>query len=187
MAALIVSLVAFYFFHSLLAAENVKAWAHRNLGLQRWYRAVYVIITLLLLTWVVASFLSIEAHPLIMFPIGLRILGILLLVIGILLQLLSVMRFGFLGFIGIVPERSGELVRSGLHGKVRHPIYSGFIIMAFGWLLLAPTLPVIVTVLVSFLYLPAGIHLEEKKLIARFGDAYRRYRSEVPAIVPFKW
>ena len=79
MAALIVSLVAFYFFHSLLAAENVKAWAHRKLGLHRWYRAVYVIITLLLLAWVVASFLSIEAHPLIMFPIGLRILGIFLM------------------------------------------------------------------------------------------------------------
>ena len=85
MAALIVSLIAFYFFHSLLAAEKVKAWAHRKLGLQRWYRAVYVIITFVLLALVVISFISIEAEVLIGMPAALHILGIFLLVIGILL------------------------------------------------------------------------------------------------------
>jgi protein-S-isoprenylcysteine O-methyltransferase Ste14 len=35
-------------------------------------------------------------------------------------------------------------------------------------------------------YLPIGIHLEERKLIATFGEAYRRYRGEVPALWP-RW
>jgi methanethiol S-methyltransferase len=37
---------------------------------------------------------------------------------------------------------------------------------------------------ITFLYLPIGIHLEEGKLIAVFGEEYRKYREEVPALIP---
>ena len=37
---------------------------------------------------------------------------------------------------------------------------------------------------ITFVYLPIGIALEERKLIAAFGEEYRRYRREVPALIP---
>jgi hypothetical protein len=75
-----------------------------------------------------------------------------------------------------------SLQRTGLFGRVRHPIYA-FTLLAFT---LAPimTLDRALIVLGSVLYLAWGIPLEERKLIAQFGDAYRQYRKEVPAIIP---
>ena len=36
-------------------------------------------------------------------------------------------------------------------------------------------------------YLVIGMRLEERKLLARYGDAYRRYRDAVPALIPHPW
>ncbi|MDA8404990.1 MAG: hypothetical protein M0Z56_12485 [Desulfobacteraceae bacterium] len=37
------------------------------------------------------------------------------------------------------------------------------------------------------LWIIVGAMLEERDLIASFGDAYRNYRSNVPMLIPYKW
>lgn len=34
------------------------------------------------------------------------------------------------------------------------------------------------------LYFLIGISLEERKLVAKFGDAYQAYREEIPRLIP---
>lgn len=71
---------------------------------------------------------------------------------------------------------------SPLHRHVRHPWYAlGLLVlwtrdMNAAWL----TTAVIVT-----LYLVVGSRLEENKLIALYGEAYRRYRARVPGLIPW--
>jgi protein-S-isoprenylcysteine O-methyltransferase Ste14 len=125
-----------------------------------------------------------QGTPLWEVPLALRILAVMLLMVGALLATAAVNRFGAAGFVGLQPEGSGPLVRDGLHGRVRHPIYSGLILVLLGWILLYPTLPTLVVCGLMLLYLPIGIHLEECKLIATHGAAYRSYRREVPALFP---
>lgn len=52
MLHLALSLVVFYALHSLLAWTGVKRWAALRLGLVRWYRLTYSILSVLLLLWV---------------------------------------------------------------------------------------------------------------------------------------
>jgi protein-S-isoprenylcysteine O-methyltransferase Ste14 len=67
---------------------------------------------------------------------------------------------------------------------VRHPIYLGFVIALWatptltgGHLLLAAVLTA---------YIVIGILLEERDLVAFFGDDYRRYRERVSMLVPWR-
>ncbi len=187
MPQLALSLIVFYVLHSVLAWTGVKQWAAATLGLDRWYRLVYTLVSLGLSAWVLIAYGAMPTGGVI-FPSTplLMVAGWSLMVGGGLLAGAAVLRFGGAGFLGFGPERSTGLVRTGMHGRMRHPIYTGIILAAFGWLLLDGTPATVLVVGITFLYLPIGIHLEERKLITTFGEEYRRYRREVPALWP-RW
>jgi protein-S-isoprenylcysteine O-methyltransferase Ste14 len=88
----------------------------------------------------------------------------------------------------LLPAR-GEprLVVSGIRNRIRHPVYLGHLCEMLAWSI--GTGLAVLYALTAFAAVTGVImiRLEDKELEQRFGEEYRRYRSQVPALIPSLW
>jgi len=90
---------------------------------------------------------------------------------------LPVEPFGF-------PFRAKPFVVRGPYRWVRHPLYSCIIVLLWADPGPRPGRLVVASLWTAWIY--AGALLEERDLIAEFGDRYRRYREQVPILIPWR-
>jgi len=77
------------------------------------------------------------------------------------------------------------LVTTGVYAMVRHPMYSGFWLMALAQVLLLPNWVAGPAGLIGFGILFFGrVRREEEMMIAAFGDEYRSYMRRTARIIP---
>jgi protein-S-isoprenylcysteine O-methyltransferase Ste14 len=82
------------------------------------------------------------------------------------------------------PVRDGRLIDTGLYGVVRHPIYSGVLLLIAGSVLRVPSLAGLLVVVASAVFFDRKSAYEEA-LLARAYAEYDTYRRRVRAkLVP---
>ena len=79
---------------------------------------------------------------------------------------------------------TGELDTSGILGITRHPWYLAAILFLWGRQL---DVSAIILNVIFTGYLIVGAYLEEKKLVAEFGQKYLAYQKRVSMLIPYKW
>lgn len=96
---------------------------------------------------------------------------------------------GYLAWTGLfivfheVREQPG-VIRKGVFGWVRHPIYLGEILLYLGFLMLNLSLAAALVWLLIVAFLHQISRHEEHLLLDRFGEDYRQYMREVPMWLP---
>lgn len=76
--------------------------------------------------------------------------------------------------------------RKGSLGITRHPWYLGSLLFLWAILPLYHQSSVIAAAVLS-IYLIIGTWLEERKILAEYGNTYRSYQREVSMLLPWKW
>lgn len=76
------------------------------------------------------------------------------------------------------------LITTGLHARMRHPLYFGHLCTMLGWLALAQTRAVLALLVWAVATGILMIRAEDAELERRFGPAFRDYRKRVPAVFP---
>jgi methanethiol S-methyltransferase len=173
--------------HSVLATERVKKKMRKILDDYKWYRIWY---SLFALFFLIALILYQVRLPTIqLFSLNKVILasGMILCVTGLFLMIVCIRKY-FMNLSGLrnlfVDNFSNELQITGVHRYVRHPLYLGTFAFIWGLFLLLPYLSLLIANIIITGYTLVGIELEERKLVAEFGDRYIKYRTVVPRLFP---
>ena len=178
--------------HSVMARTGFKRWWTRLVP-KSVERSTYVLFASLALIMLFAHW---RPLPAILWDVADPRLAAVLMALsfaGWLIALTStflINHFELFGLQQVAWNLGGHMVptprfRTPLYYKfVRHPIYLGFIIAFWA----APTMTVghALFAAVTTAYIVVGLLLEERDLVALFGDDYRRYRQRVSMLVPWR-
>jgi protein-S-isoprenylcysteine O-methyltransferase Ste14 len=182
---------AFAIQHSVMARPAFKRWWTRFVP-EPIERATYVLVSTLLL---ILIFVAWQPIPAVIWSVGDGFAAQLLVfvyAIGWLIVLASTFMISHFELFGLTqawralrnqPTSVGSFTVAFLYHFVRHPIMLGFVIVF--WATPTMTTGHLLFALLTTGYILIGIHLEERDLLAHFGEAYVRYRARVPMLVPF--
>jgi protein-S-isoprenylcysteine O-methyltransferase Ste14 len=193
----------FALLHSSLVSQRFQGWVERRAGevlMLAFYRLVFTLINGVALS-ILGSILAVIPDRHLYSTSGalywtLRSIQI----VGLFLLVLSARGLDVLKFIGVrqalhfllhkeaseelLPFREEALDTSGMYAVVRHPMY--FSILLIMWA--TPVMSAIYLTLACnlTLYFWIGSYLEERRLLARFGQEYVHYQEQVPRLLPWR-
>lgn len=193
MINILLAIAAYGIFHSLTASPPFKRLMRRWMGAayHRSYRLIYNFFSVVTL---IPILLTVRLHPgLRLYQLALpwtlattalQLAGLLIVVFG----LIQTGPFQFMGLrqlFGSSRQDEEVLAISGLHGWVRHPLYTGGLL--FIWATPIMTTGILALNLGLSAYILIGSHFEEKRLATESGDRYRSYQEKVPRLIPRPW
>ncbi|MCX9013825.1 MAG: isoprenylcysteine carboxylmethyltransferase family protein [Candidatus Methanoperedens sp.] len=178
----------FALIHSILATDYIKNKVRITMGEGfRFYRLVYSFLSVLTFApafyiWIryAASTPLVYSIPQWLFPVI-----VLIRLAGAGLFVYAVFQTGLLDFVGIKPKNVNVLITKGAYALVRHPLYTGGIMVLAAKMEM--TLLDITAVLLVSVYLIAGAFIEEGRLLRLFGKEYEKYSDEVSMFIPVKY
>ena len=178
--------------HSLMISQTVvSGLKERYGGRYRYYRIFYNLVSILTLIPVLIYSGSLQGAPFFAWSGPWRPVQFLLALGALALFYAGGRHYDLRQFLGVrqVAEHesrkglteTGGLDTTGILGVVRHPWFAGGLLII--WARPIDT-AILVTNVVLSTYLVLGAVLEERKLVAEFGDEYREYQNRVPMFLP---
>ena len=147
----------------------------------KWFQLFGIIL------WISILFLSLGNYNGSLYSIEstMNLVGLIQFIVGLSTMIYAQLNLGHNYSSFLVIKEDHELIKHGLYKHVRHPVYTGGIIVAF-------SIPVYTSSVLGFLaailLIPLLIYrmgIEETMLIEEFGDEYREYMSNTKRWIPY--
>ena len=118
---------------------------------------------------------------------GAHWIGAAFVLAGLLFALWARMRLGRNWSAKVVLKKEHELVTQGPYAWVRHPIYTGVLLMVAGTAIAVGTPASLVGLTLVIWSAWIKLRLEEALMLEQFPDTYPAYQQRVKRLVPLLW
>ncbi len=116
---------------------------------------------------------------------GFYLIGVLVFVAGLALRIYSIVHLGRFFTLKVTIATDHRLIESGPYRFIRHPSYTGLLMMFLGiGLGIGDWLSVLVILIPVFAALRWRMKIEEAALLEALGDAYRIYMNRTKRLIP---
>jgi len=180
--------IAYCVLHSVLADLSIKKKIKRLMGdSYKYYRIIYIIFAFAGLGCILWYVIQMPSFLLYEVNIFLLIVGIVIGFSGCLIMIACIVKYlpNLSGVKNISTDNfNNQLMVTGMHRYIRHPLYSGTFLFLWGLFIILPYLSFFISNIIITIYTLVGIELEEKKLELEFGESYRLYKQKVPKLIP---
>jgi protein-S-isoprenylcysteine O-methyltransferase Ste14 len=112
-----------------------------------------------------------------------RMIGLILSAAGLVVMAAAFLVIRRVIQIAPEPRADAHLITGGIYGWLRHPIYTGMLLVVVGLFLRRPTTAIAVTGAVVIALLFAKVSYEETLLLARYPE-YGQYRMRTWGLLP---
>jgi protein-S-isoprenylcysteine O-methyltransferase Ste14 len=179
--------------HSLLASLWAKGRSRALFGnlSDRGYRFAYNLLAGITFIPVLGILAAYPGDTLYRIPMPWVLLTAIMQLVGAAIIMIGMLQTDLWHFLGLrqltqaTPSAESPLVINGLYRYMRHPLYTGGLLLI--WFLPLMTTNLLAFNLAATLYLYMGSIFEERRLIAEFGEQYRHYQRSVPRLIPSPW
>jgi protein-S-isoprenylcysteine O-methyltransferase Ste14 len=180
----------FFLQHSGMIRSSFRTWLSSIIP-AHYYSATYAIasgtvLTAVMLLWQPSHTTLFKVHGLLQMPFR---AAFLLAVAGFVWGVFSLETFDPFGRISILSHmddkrQAPHLVVRGPYLWVRHPLY--FFTLVLIWATPSVSSDRLLFNVLWTSWIVLGSYLEEKDLVAEFGESYRRYQDTVPILLPWR-
>jgi len=174
--------------HSVFASATFKQlaqhWMHRH---YKYYRLYYTLFAAVTFVGILIYQVSMSSYQLFEPTTTSVVVGIVIASLGLTVMCVCILKYfmQLSGLKGLIENtNTNELMITGIHKIVRHPLYTGTFIFIWGLLVIFPVASLLVADTIITIYTLIGLRFEEVKLEKEFGEAYRLYKQRVPMLIP---
>ncbi|HFK5528790.1 TPA: isoprenylcysteine carboxylmethyltransferase family protein [Elizabethkingia anophelis] len=113
------------------------------------------------------------------------IIGLSISVIGAIIACVSRYILGKNWSLSVQRKEDHQLIQNGIYKLIRHPIYTGLLLLFTGNAIIVGDYRAIIAVLIVFVSLWLKLKKEEKILTETFGTKYTEYIKQTKALIPY--
>ena len=112
--------------------------------------------------------------------------GLPLIISGLIIRWVAILQLGNSFTVDVAISDSANLKTDGIYKGIRHPSYSGILLVAVGFSAIMSSLySFLVLVIPVFVAIIYRINIEEKVLINEFGESYNEYMNNTKKLIPW--
>lgn len=113
------------------------------------------------------------------------IIGLAFCILGAVITCWSRYKLGRNWSLSVQKKEDHELIQSGMYKIVRHPIYTGLLLLFIGNTIIVGDYRGVIAVLIVIISFWFKLTTEEKLLTENFGNQYLEYKKRTKALIPY--